>query len=117
MNVYSTDQRSQFQPMTAYNKLGNMTDSHPVLPGTQLGISLLIRMPTQPLQPSSYADDEAPQPSSYLDDEPPLPEISIGVLDVAIPNETAREEDVKWGSQEEKSFHKESREVQHLEYR
>lgn len=91
--------------MTAYNKLGNMTDSHPVLPGTRLGISLLIRMPTQP-----------PQPSSYVDDEPPLPEISIGVLDVTIPNDAARDAYEKWGSQE-KGFHKESREVQHLEYR
>jgi hypothetical protein len=92
--------------MTVYDKFGNRTDPHSILPGTQLGVSLLIRMPNQPQPPASYADDE-----------PPLPDLSIGVLDLVIPNETDRGPDEKWGSQDEKGFRKESREVQHLEYR
>lgn len=92
--------------MTACSKLSNATEPTAILPGTQLGISLLIRMPTAEQQASSYPDDE-----------PILPEISIGVLDLSIPTEEERDSDDKWNLTEDKAFDKGGREVQHLEYR
>lgn len=101
-NDQTANQGIQFQPMTAYSKHGNTTEPVTIQPGSQLGISLLIRMPTAPLQPSAYTGDELP-----------LPEISVGVLDLSIPPETTRDSDESWGSKEGKV----RPEVQHLEYR
>lgn len=92
--------------MTVYNKMPNTTDPTAIPPGTELGISLLIRMPT------------APRPQhSHLDEEPILPEISIGVMDVWVAHETPRDSVDKWMPDQPKASKKTGQEVQHLEYR
>ncbi|KAJ9103715.1 hypothetical protein QFC20_004719 [Naganishia adeliensis] len=99
----------QLQPMTVYDKFPSPTDPTALLPGNQLGISLLIQMPTAPEQPRI---DE--------DGEPILPEISIGVMDLWTVQDETRESVDQRRPEERKASSKADKagqEVQHLEYR
>jgi hypothetical protein len=92
--------------MTIYHKLPSPIDPTAILPGNQLGISLLIQMPTAPEQPRI---DE--------DGEPILPEISIGVMDLWTAQDETRESVNQWRPEQSKASSKAGQEVQHLEYR
>jgi hypothetical protein len=93
-------------PMTLYSKLPNTADPTNIVPGNRLGISLLIQMPIAPDQ-RLYTED----------DEPILPEISIGVMELSVVEETSRDSVNIWAPEQRKVSKKGGQEVEHVEYR
>lgn len=92
--------------MTVYSKLANATEATAIVPGNQLGISLLIQMPIAPDQ-RLYTED----------DDPILPEISIGVMDLSVVEETSSNPVNTWAPEQRKVSKKGGQEVEHVEYR